>query len=370
MARTLTSTPRADSFRMPGEFEPHAGCWMLFPMRPDVWRENGKPVQQVFAQVAEAIARFEPVTVCVAESGFTPARRLLSPHIRVIAMAYNDAWMRDIGPTFLINGEGCVRAVDWQFNAWGGLYSDFSSDMLVAQKMLEIEYVDRYEADFVLEGGSIHVDGEGTLITTKECLLHPNRNPHLSQGDIEERLCEYLNVEKIIWLDYGVFNDETDDHVDNMCCFIRPGVVALTWTNDKNDPQYERSMAAYEVLASQTDARGRPFQIHKIHQPTPMFITEEESATIEKVAGSHPRPAGERLAASYINFYIANNAIIVPIFNDPMDQPALAALAELFPEREIIGIYAREILLGGGNIHCNTQHIPATPHAANDQKHV
>lgn len=194
MVRTLTSVPRADGFHMPAEFAPHAGCWMLFPYRNDTWRENAQPAQQAFAAVAEAIAQFEPVTMGVLAEHYQTARQMLSGKIRVVELSYNDAWVRDNGATFVRNSAGEARGVDWKFNAWGGnIYPDWSLDEQVAQKMLEIEGVGRYAADFILEGGSIHVDGAGTLLTTKECLLNPNRNPHLTQTDIETRLQNYLN---------------------------------------------------------------------------------------------------------------------------------------------------------------------------------
>ena len=354
----IHSTPRKDGFRMPGEFEPHAGCWMLWPERPDNWRLGAKPAQRAFAAVAAAIAQFEPVTMGVSRDQFLNARRMLPSRVRVVEMSYNDAWMRDCGPTFVVNDEGEVRGVDWDFNAWGGLYFPWDQDALVARKVLEIERVDRCKADMVLEGGSIHVDGEGTLLVTEECLLNPNRNPQLTKEEIEENLREYLNVETIVWLGRGVYLDETSGHVDNLCCFVRPGVVALTWTNDKSDPQYEISLGAYERLRAATDAKGRKFEIHKIHQPVPMAITKEESEGVDAVEGTLPRREGDRLAGSYINFYIANGGVVVPTFGDPHDQAALEALQKLFSDRKVVGVPAREILLGGGNIHCITQQQP------------
>ncbi len=363
MPRLIESTPLSDGFRMPAEWEPHAGCWMLWPQRRDTWRNGGKPAQRAFVSVAQEISRFEPVTMGVNSGQYRNARTLLPPQVRVVELSNNDSWMRDIGATHVVNAAGAVRGVDWQFNAWGGLqkkmYFPWDLDEQVAQKMLEIAALDRYQAPLVLEGGSIHVDGEGTLLSTEQCLLHPNRNPDLSRAEIEQLLCDYLGIKHIIWLKRGVYEDETDGHVDNLCCFARPGVVALSWTEDRADPQYERSAEAYERLRSARDARGRPLEIHKIHQPRPMVMTKEEAAGLDVVATSIARPEGERLAGSYINFYIANGGIIAPLFEDPHDQAALQKLAELFPHSKIIGIYAREILLGGGNIHCITQQQPS-----------
>jgi agmatine deiminase len=358
----INGTPRKDGFRMPGEFEPHAGCWMLWPERPDNWRLGAKPAQRAFAAVAAAIAQFEPVTVGVSREQFLNARRMLPGHVRVVEMSYNDAWIRDCGPTFVVNDRGVVRGVDWDFNAWGGLdgglYFPWDQDALVARKVLEIERLDRYKPDVVLEGGSIHVDGEGTLLVTEECLLNPNRNPHLGREEIEEALRAYLNVETVIWLDRGVYLDETSGHVDNLCCLVRPGIVALTWTDDSSDPQHRVSLDAYERLRAATDAKGRRFEIHRIHQPGPITITKEESEGVDTVEGTLPRKGGDRLAGSYINFYIANGGVVMPTFDDPHDRAAFETLERLLPERRVVGVPAREILLGGGNIHCITQQQP------------
>jgi agmatine deiminase len=362
MTTTINSTPAADGFRMPGEYEPHEGCWMIWPERTDNWRLGAKPAEKAFIDVAETISRFEPVTMCVSAKQFVNARSKLPDQIRVVEMSSNDSWMRDVGPTFVVNDKGDLRAVDWDFNAWGGLqgglYFPWDQDDLIARKVAEIAGVDRYKAPLVMEGGSIHVDGEGTLLTTEECLLNPNRNPHLNRQEIEAYLDDYLNVQKVIWLPRGIYNDETDGHIDNICCFVRPGVVLLAWTDDLNDPQYEISREAYVILTKATDAKGRKLEVHKLQLPTPVLINAEEGEGVDCVDGTMPRKEGDRMAASYVNFYIANGAVIAPLFNDPADQPALDKLKELFPGREVIGLYAREILLGGGNIHCITQQQP------------
>ena len=358
MAGLITSTPRADGFHMPGEFEPHSGTWILWPERPDNWRENGAPAQQTFARVAAAIAAFEPVTMGVSQGQFQRARGMLPDSVRVVELDSNDSWMRDCGPTFVTNGSA-LRAVDWDFNAWGGLYTDFRLDQQVAQKVAQFEGVERYKAPLILEGGSIHVDGQGTLLTTKECLLNENRNPLLSQAQIEEHLRAYVNVERIIWLERGIYLDETSGHVDNICCFLRPGEVVLAWTDDTSDPQYEISRENEEILKSTTDARGRRLKVHRLHIPAQVTITQAESEGVLPVDGTLPRRAGDRLPASYINFYFCNGGAVVPTFDDPMDAVALAQLQALLPERRVVGVPSREILLGGGNIHCITQQVPA-----------
>ena len=341
---------------MPGEFEPHSGCWMLWPERPDNWREAAGPAQQAYAAVAAAIARFEPVTVGASAAQWDRARALLPDSVRVLELSSDDAWMRDVGPTFVVNGQGGLRGVDWIFNAWGGLYTPCDRDDAVARKVLEIVGADRYRCNMVLEGGALHVDGEGAVIVTEECLLNPNRNPGLTQAQIEKTLCDYLNVTTVIWLGRGTYMDlDTSGHVDNLCCYVRPGVIALTWTDDETDPQYAISLDAYERLSQARDAQGRALEIHKILQPSPLFVSEAEASRDGDVSF---RKSGQRLPASYINFYIAGGGVIVPGFDDPHDRPALEAIQKLFPDREVVQIYSREILLGGGNIHCITQQQP------------
>jgi agmatine deiminase len=363
MPRTVTGDPRRDGYRMPAEFEPHAGCWMLWPERPDNWRNGAKPAQRAFAQVAASITASEPVSVGVSAGQFANARRQLPPSVRVIELSADDAWMRDVGPTFVVNDRGGLRGIDWIFNAWGGLiggvYWPWNRDDAVAQKVLEIEGCDRYRAPLVLEGGAIHVDGQGTLITTEDCLLDPNRNPTLSRSDIERLLARYLDIQHVVWLGAGVVEDETDGHVDNLCCFVRPAEVVLTWTDDRHDPQYEVSRDAYERLMSARDARGRRFTVHKLHQPGPLAMSKEEASGIDAAEDTKPREAGMRLAASYVNFYVGTRRVVVPLLDPRRDGAALRKLKALFPRREVVGVPAREILLGGGNIHCITQQLPA-----------
>ncbi len=362
MAALIDSTPSADGYRMPGEFEPHSGCWMAWPQRPDNWREAAGPAQLAFAAVAEAINATDPLTMAVSDAQFDAARAALSPSIRLVEISTDDAWMRDTGPTFL-SGPAGLRGVDWRFNAWGGsdggLYADWDRDERVARKVLEVERAGRYAAPIVLEGGSIHVDGEGTVLTTEECLLHPNRNPGLTRERLEEILCCYLGARKVIWLGRGVLGDETDGHIDNLACFIRPGVVALTWPASDADPQAEISRDALERLRAATDARGRPFEVVLMPAPPPLTTTAEEASGVAVVAGSKPRLAGERLAASYVNFYIGTERIVFPLLDERTDDGAASVLRDCFPQREVVGVPAREILLGGGNIHCITQQVPA-----------
>jgi agmatine deiminase len=363
MSATLTSTPAADGFRMPAEWDEHAGCYLVWPERPDNWRLGAKPAQAAWRTLIETIADAEPVTVLVSARQYEVARGLLSSRVRLVETSTNDAWVRDTGPTFIVNDAGDVRGVSWRFNAWGGLrgglYFPWDADDLVGPKICDLERLPVHRPDLVLEGGSIDVDGEGTVLTTEECLLNPNRNPHLTREQIEEQLNDHLGTSKVVWLPRGVHLDETDGHIDNFARFAAPGVVMLTWTDNESDPQYERSAEALEILERTTDAAGRPLRVVRIHQPGPLTITEEESAGVDVVPGSQPRLAGERLAGSYVNSYIGNGIVVLPTFDDPHDAAAVATYEVLFPDRRIATVPGREILLGGGNVHCITQQLPS-----------
>lgn len=360
----LQSTPKKDGFYMPSELAPHKCTYLLWPERPDNWRDGAKPAQKAFRQVVETIAKYEPVVLGVNQSQYSHVLGMNMKNVSVVEISNNDSWIRDTGATMVVNNAGEMRAVDWEFNGYGGLvdgiYFPWDFDDMIAAKMANIEKVDRYRADgFVLEGGSIHTDGEGTLLVTEETLLAEGRNPGKSKEEIEELLKEYTGAEKVLWLPYGVYKDEdTNGHVDNICQFVAPGKVVLAWEDNASDPQYERSQADYEYLINQTDAKGRQIEVVKIHVPNVITITKEESEGVDVVEGTFPRNEGDRLPASYINYYNCNGAIILPVFNDPHDEAAIRTLQELFPERKIEPIYAREILLGGGDIHCITQQVP------------
>lgn len=360
------SNPRTDGYRMPGEFEPQERAWMLWPHRPDNWRNGAKPAQKAFADVARAIARFEPVVIGAKPEDYEAAHYEMAgeDNIMVIELESNDAWIRDCGPTFVVNDKGGLRAVDWHFNAWGGLvdglYFPWDQDELVAMKVADLAHADRYRPDdFVLEGGSIHVDGEGTVMTTEMCLLSDGRNPDLSKEQIEDYLKDYLNVEKVIWIKDGIDPEETNGHIDDVACFVRPGEVACIWTDDEANPFYEAAHAAYDTLSKATDAKGRQLKVHKLVMPrVPTYMTQDEVDTIDVVEGTLPRTTDDYAIASYMNFLIVNDAVIVPQYDDENDELALQQVGEMFPDREIVGVHTREVAFGGGNIHCITQQQP------------
>lgn len=341
------------NLRMPAEWEPHAKTWMGWPRRPDNWRDGATHARKAFAAVAKAISEFEPVVVAVNDGDEQSAREILgtNPNVRIERIPHDDSWFRDMAPTFVHDSKG-LRGIDWTFNAWGGLYDSWDQDQRVAEEILKTENVRRTSESMVLEGGSIHVDGEGTLLTTEECLLNSNRNPGMTTSDIERKLKDAFGVTKVIWLPRGLVADEdTNGHVDNIACFAAPGKVLLAWTDDESDPQYAISTQAYDVLSKATDARGRRMEIIKMPLPPAQYITEEE-------ARGTFRLAGERMAASYVNFYIVNGGVIVPGFGTGTDAIAKDVLQRVFPDRRVVQIPTREILLGGGNIHCITMQQP------------
>ena len=358
--------PAQDGYRMPGEFEPHRGCVMIWPTRPGSWPDGAKEAQQTFAEIARAIAKSEQVWMLASSQHAKQVEQVFAdcPAVQVLEIETDDAWARDVGPTCVVNAKGEVRGIDWQFNAWGGewdgLYAHWEKDNLAASRICEALGLDCYDAQhFVLEGGSIHSDGEGTVLVTEACLLSCGRNPQMSKDEIEDTLKQYLGAQKVIWLPRGIHQDETNEHVDNVCAFVKPGEVVLAWTEDEQDPQWELSHASLRVLEQETDARGRKFLVHKLLIPKrPVCITEDELAGFVFEEGEDQRSAGERLAASYVNFYIANGAVVVPQFGDEHDAPAVKLLENVFPNREIIPVFARPVIVGGGNIHCITQQIP------------
>lgn len=366
----LHTLPTADGFTMPAEFAPHSATVLIWPVRPGSWGRDPSVAQRAFLDVIREIAKEEDVHLLAGAEDAAAARAAVAdlPRITVHEIESDDAWARDVGPTFVTDGK-TLRGISWRFNAWGGtvdgLYANWDKDDAVAAALCEALGVDCYDAgDFVLEGGSIHVDGEGTLLTTEACLLSAGRNPNLTREQIEQKLADYLGIRKVLWLPRGIYLDETNEHVDNVCAFTAPGEVVLAWTDNKADPQYPLSKACLDYLNDVTDAAGRKLKVRLLPIPDhPILCTEADCAAYDFAPGEDMREPGDRLAGSYANFYIANSAVLVPQFggeNAASDAHALAILREAFPTRRVIGIDARAILLGGGNIHCITQQVPAT----------
>lgn len=361
--KSLKSSPKQDGFFMPPEYGPHDGTLMLMPFRPDVWRNNAKEAQDVFLKIAEAISEFEPVFIGVHPTLFPSYKDKKIPNITFFECVSDDAWMRDVGPTFLKNAQGDIRAVDWAFNAYGGhqygLYSPWNQDDAVAKTVCDHFEIDAYRLDdFVMEGGAFHVDENGLVLVTEYNLLHPGRNPNLTKEKIEQRLLEALGAKKIIWLPRGIYNDETREHVDNVATFIGPGHVLLAYATDVRDAQQPLSERTMAALQAATDLEGKPLKISTITMPKAIHRTYFESAALTQLEKSKKRPMNERLAASYLNLYLVNGGVIVPQFNQKFDAIAYEQLKLVFPDRKVVMIDSKEVLLGGGNIHCITQQMP------------
>lgn len=362
--QTLLTPQKALS--MPAEFSPHCATIMIFPQRPGSWGRDPRAAQTVFARIANRLARRETVYMIVNAQNVGTAKTLLSPEVRLLEHETDDAWARDTAPTFTLDSEGALYGIDWNFNAWGGaydgLYKDYENDRALAGRLCEAFQIPCFHTPFVMEGGAVHSDGEGTLLVTEECLLSPGRNPGMSKDEIDRFLREVLGAQKVIFLPYGIVDDETNGHVDNICAFLGNNKVALAWSEDENDPQYARSRADWEVLTQETDAKGRTFDIIKLPLPMPpLRVTEQDYEKFSFAEGEAVRTPGERLAASYVNFYFGNDCVLLPQFGGiyaETDARAAKILREVCPGREVAPVPARDILLGGGNIHCITQQIP------------
>lgn len=336
-----TETPRSLGFAMPPEWHRHARCWMAWPCREALWGDGLDAARAAHADVARAIAEFEPVTMVCNPADVAEASLATGSGVEMLSLPINDSWLRDNGPTFLLDGNGGLGAVHWRFNGYGDKYQNYDDDAAVAAKIAARVSARVFPADFVMEGGAIHVDGEGTALVTESCLLNPNRNPDLDHGDIEARLSDLLGIDKVIWLPRGYQDDETDGHIDNVACFARPGVVLALTTDDTGDPNHRVLTENLKILRASRDARDRRLEVIELPQP-PWRMG----------------PGGRRLALSYINFYMANGAIVMPTFHAAEDDRAAKILRDAFPDRKIVRVPALDIVVGGGSIHCITQQQP------------
>ncbi|RCX19956.1 agmatine deiminase [Anaerobacterium chartisolvens] len=334
--------PSELGFAMPPEWSEHMGTLMEWPIKEALWPEPFEEVLEAFANTAKSIAQFEPVIMIARPELAEQAQRLCGGGIKILEMLHDDSWMRDNGPTFVINSRGELSGINWRFNAWGGKYP-FNYDDMVAFKVLNCLEIPCFDAPLIMEGGSIHVDGEGTVLTTEQCLLNANRNPHMNKDQIEDMLKKYLGAKKIIWLKNGLYGDDTDGHIDNVACFAGPGKVIVQISSDKNNPNYERSAENLEILKGCTDAQGRFLEIIEIEQPGEELYD------------------GAYLTLSYINFYFVNGGIILPVFggkHSETDSNAKNVLQRAFPDRRIVAVDGMPIARGGGNVHCITQQMP------------
>jgi len=324
-------------FRMPGEWARHERTLMAWPCRREMWGSLLADAKVQYAGVANAIAAFEPVTmVCASPQDAVQARAALTDCVEVVEYPADDSWLRDNGPAFVLSDDGSERiGVCFDFNAWGEKFTPYDRDAALTARLVEHVGDDVHRVPLVLEGGSICVDGEGTLITTEQCLLHESRNPDLGRDEIAAALGEALGVDRVVWLGDGLVEDrDTDGHVDLIAAFTRPGQVLL-----QQVPQDNPNHAAMAENRRRLEAVG----IDVLPFPVLPYVDV----------------AGEHVVVSHMNFYICNGAVIVPVAGQSTDEEALAAVAAAYPGREVVGVAAEVIAAGGGGPHCITQQVPA-----------
>ncbi|HET6796098.1 MAG TPA: agmatine deiminase family protein [Gemmatimonadales bacterium] len=348
----VTAAPATMGYRMPAEWEPHRGTWLSWPHKEASWPGKFGPVLPIFATMVQLLADREEVHINVAGPGMEQeVRKLLADAGADAGNVFfhhhptNDAWARDHGPMFVQrNGDQPTQAIiDWKFNAWGGKYPPYDLDDVIPTRIAEELGLPVFQPDVVMEGGSIDVNGRGTLLTTEACLLNPNRNPTLDRSEIERYLREYLGISHILWLGEGIVGDDTDGHVDDLTRFVDPTTVVTVLEENPDDENYEPLQKNLERLQRMTDQDGKRLRVVPLPMPRPLWHE------------------GQRLPASYANFYIANDLILLPTYDPARDGEAQSTLASLFPSREVIGIDCTDLVWGLGAFHCVTQQWPALP---------
>ncbi|MEP7271146.1 MAG: agmatine deiminase family protein [Acidobacteriota bacterium] len=344
-------TPLALGYAMPAEWARHEATWLSWPHKQESWPGAFEPVPAVFVEIARNLAQSELVRINVSDvEAATEVRRLLKAGgvnleaIRFHFIPTNDAWARDHGPMYVLR-ENCGRReraiIDWGYNAWGNKYPPFDLDDVVPQRVAEECGEPLFLPGIVMEGGSLEVNGAGTLLTTESCLLNLNRNPTLDRSEIEWHLQQYLGVRNILWLGDGIVGDDTDGHIDDLTRFVSTNTVVTAVEDDPSDQNYKPLLDNLDRLRLMKDQGGQPFRIVRLPMPGPVLFEDQ------------------RLPASYANFYIANSCVLVPTFRHPNDARALTALTEVFPDRQVVGIDCTDLVWGLGAIHCVTQQQPA-----------
>ncbi len=349
------TTPAQSGFRMPAEWEPHAATWLAWPHRESDWPEKLPAIPWVYAEIVRTLSRYETVEILVPTSPESQAEiaSIVSQggadmsQVRLRAFPTDRSWMRDSGPIFLLNAHRDRAILDWRFNAWAK-YPDWTQDDKIPEFIATLHQLPRWQPEYfgwrvVLEGGSIDVNGQGVLLTTEECLLstEQQRNPPLGRADYEQLFADYLGVEKVLWLNRGIVGDDTHGHIDDLARFINAKAIVHVIETNPADENYALLQENRERLEGMTDSTGHRLELVPLPMPRPVYFE------------------GIRLPASYANFYIANQVVIVPTFNDPADRVALGTLAELFPDREVVGIHSVDLVWGLGTLHCMTQQEPA-----------
>ena len=340
-----SSTPRQRGMVMPAEWAPHELTLMAWPARLELWGDALGRAKAEYAAVARAISGFEPVLMVAPPGAGHEVEDACGDRVRVLELPIDDSWMRDSGPVIVRSRDGRRAGVDFRFNGWGQKFMPYDRDDAMNGALLDHLRIDRVEADFVLEGGSIAVDGEGTLVATEQCLLHPSRNPDLTRAQIERLLGDFLGIDKVVWIRSGLIEDyDTDGHVDNVAVFVAPGVVLAQTVEDVRDPNHESLAENVERLRAATDARGRPLEV------------------IELPVLPRTRVRGQPGVVPYTNLYLVNGAVVVPVCGDDpgRDEEVLRTLASVFAPREIVPVPGRALAEGGGGVHCITQQVPAS----------
>lgn len=341
-------TPRELGYRMPAEWARHDAIWLSWPHDPTTFTSGVEKVEETYLQIIKIIHREEYVNLFVKNhdiqkktSELFKARNIDLCRIRFFHFNYADVWFRDYGPIFLLNGGGELAMVHWKFNSWGQKYEELLKDGEIPNTINSKLHLRYFEPGIVLEGGSIDVNGEGTLLTTRQCLLNKNRNPGLDKEKIERYLQDYLGVCHIIWLGNGIVGDDTDGHIDDLARFVNPTTVVCAYEEDERDENCEALRSNYKILCQSTDQNGKKLEVVKLPMPGNMEYD------------------GERLPASYTNFYIGNRTVLVPTFRSEKDRTALAILQKEFPERKVVGVDCSDLIFGFGAIHCISQQQPA-----------
>ncbi|MHB8902580.1 MAG: agmatine deiminase family protein [Thermoguttaceae bacterium] len=337
-------TPAALGYRMPAEWEPHAATWLSWPHNRDTWPGRFDPIPDVWRRMVETLAPGETVHVLASGPALQQAAAMVGsvPNVVLHDVPTNDAWIRDHGPTFLSAPAGSEPAlVDWLYNAWGGKYPPFDADNAVPERIAHITGRRAFRPGIVMEGGAVDTNGQGLFLAASSCLTDPRRNPGADRASIHRYLADYLGARRTIWIDGSMAGDDTDGHVDQLARFVGPSTVLVPVERNPNDENFASLRATAEQLRRETDLAGRPLEVVELPMPAPVYFD------------------GTRAPACYANFYIANRRVLVPQYDDPADIEALATLAQVFPEREVVGLYARDLVWGLGAFHCATQQEPA-----------
>ncbi len=347
----MPNLPASLGYYFPAEWHPHRATWLTFPHNTHTWPEALlKKIYPIYFEFIHLISQGEVVCINVqsqsAQLWIQEALAKLGTdlgQIHCYQHPSNDAWCRDHGPAFLINPEAAIPKVmvDWEYNAWGGKYPPYDADNQIPALIAEQLDLPVYRPGIIMEGGSVDFNGKGTLLTTRSCLLNPNRNPHLTSEQIEQYLKDYYGVQQVLWLEDGIVGDDTDGHIDDICRFVREDTVLTVIEHQRSDANYSILQKNRKDLEAMRLPDGKPLEIIELPMPRPYYMQ------------------GERMPASYANFYIANAVVVVPTFGCPEDERALDILSACFPDRAVIGLDSREIIWGLGSFHCLSQQEPA-----------